>query len=622
MGEDLDAALDAGAPRHWGTVVSHHPPAPLPEGAVPLSHFVHGPQVLSRRLQQIGVVDPELGPRLLDRLVPGQRLVSRQGDLWRWDGFIQTSSAQSTAAERLAQRNRLAELEKAIRHASTEAGVMRDIYHARREEAERHEESERTLRQTAREASEALANARTELAACERDAERRASQSASLDEQEARLATDRGDIETRLADDTAALGTLDAAGTGEAELASLREEVARMRAGLAEAQANFDRLRLEAESRQARLDALRTDEADWRQRIEGSQTQAQRLKERQTESQTALGEASQKPQALEEQHARLLDQIQIADTRRAEAADALATAEGTHKNATSSRAASESALGQARETMARLEASGEAARTRIEEVGALIRERLDCEPEDAIGLADVDLSDGLPPRDDVESKLDDLRRAREAMGAVNLRAEAEAEEHQTRLEELRNERDDLEEAIGRLRQAISNLNREARTRLTEAFTVVAGHFERLFTHLFEGGSAELKLVDSDDPLEAGLEIFARPPGKRLQSMSLLSGGEQALTAMALISAVFLANPAPICVLDEVDAPLDDTNVERFCNLIDELRRQTETRFLVITHHPLTMSRLDRLFGVTMAERGVSQLVSVDLDGARDVLLAS
>ncbi|MGN6463934.1 MAG: chromosome segregation protein SMC, partial [Rhizobiaceae bacterium] len=178
------------------------------------------------------------------------------------------------------------------------------------------------------------------------------------------------------------------------------------------------------------------------------------------------------------------------------------------------------------------------------------------------------------------------------------------------------------EAIRKLRQAIQSLNREGRERLLEAFGVVNGHFQKLFTSLFGGGTAELQLVESEDPLEAGLEILARPPGKKPQTMTLLSGGEQALTAMALIFAVFLTNPAPICVLDEVDAPLDDHNVERFCNLMDEMSKSTETRFVVITHNPITMARMDRLFGVTMAEQGVSQLVSVDLQTAEQLREAS
>jgi len=212
----------------------------------------------------------------------------------------------------------------------------------------------------------------------------------------------------------------------------------------------------------------------------------------------------------------------------------------------------------------------------------------------------------------MEAHLYNLERQRDGIGPVNLRAEEEAVEHATRLETMQTERADLTGAIARLREGIDELNGEGRTRLVAAFDVINEHFKALFESLFQGGQAELRLVESDDPLEAGLEIYACPPGKRLATMSLMSGGEQALTAAALIFAVFLANPAPICVLDEVDAPLDDANVDRFCNLLDEMRRRTETRFIAITHNPVTMARMDRLFGVTMAERGVSQLVSVDL----------
>ncbi|MGC1301019.1 MAG: chromosome segregation protein SMC, partial [Caulobacteraceae bacterium] len=212
----------------------------------------------------------------------------------------------------------------------------------------------------------------------------------------------------------------------------------------------------------------------------------------------------------------------------------------------------------------------------------------------------------------LETHLRALERERDAMGAVNLRADEEASEQAVRLNALKTERADLSDAIATLRAGIETLNAEGRERLLAAFAEIAESFKVLFNALFEGGQAELKLAESDDPLEAGLEIYACPPGKRLVAMSLMSGGEQALTATALIFAVFLANPAPVCVLDEVDAPLDDANVDRFCRLLDEMRKRTETRFIAITHNPVTMSRMDRLFGVTMAERGVSQLVSVDL----------
>jgi len=240
---------------------------------------------------------------------------------------------------------------------------------------------------------------------------------------------------------------------------------------------------------------------------------------------------------------------------------------------------------------------------------------LEVAPNAVAGLAGIETGAALPDVAELEANLDKLRRDRERLGAVNLRADEELRDVETQHKTLVTERDDLIEAIKRLRLGIQNLNREARERLLASFDVVNGHFSRLFTELFGGGTAELQLIEHEDPLEAGLEIVAKPPGKKPQTLSLLSGGEQALTALALIFAVFLTNPAPICVLDEVDAPLDDHNVERFCDLLDQMARTTKTRFIIITHNPITMARMNRLFGVTMAERGVSQLVSVDLEGA-------
>jgi chromosome segregation protein len=252
---------------------------------------------------------------------------------------------------------------------------------------------------------------------------------------------------------------------------------------------------------------------------------------------------------------------------------------------------------------------------RLQDVSRAIAEQLETTPEGLFALAGIGIGDALPPAAATERRLGALKADRERLGAVNLRADQELSEVEDKRATLTSERDELTEAIRRLRQAIGSLNREGRERLLAAFEVVNGHFKRLFGVLFGGGEAELTLIDSDDPLEAGLEILARPPGKKTQVMSLLSGGEQALTATALIFAVFLTNPSPICVLDEVDAPLDDANVERYCDLLRDMVEQTETRFVVITHNPITMARMDRLFGVTMAERGVSQLVSVDLETA-------
>ena len=278
------------------------------------------------------------------------------------------------------------------------------------------------------------------------------------------------------------------------------------------------------------------------------------------------------------------------------------------------------ALAEAREARAGAVARAENQEQRRIEMGRLSGERFECPPPvlpERIGFASADVR---TPAVEASSH-EKLTIDRERIGAVNLVAEAElAELDATRLANAA-EREELGLAVNRLRGSIGNLNREGRQRLLAAFEAVNGHFQRLFTTLFGGGHAHLALIDSDDPLEAGLEIMAQPPGKRLQSLTLLSGGEQALTAVALIFGLFLTNPAPICVLDEVDAPLDDANIERFCGLLERMTEETDTRYLIVTHNAVTMSRMHRLFGVTMIERGVSRLVSVDLGGAETLLAA-
>ena len=321
------------------------------------------------------------------------------------------------------------------------------------------------------------------------------------------------------------------------------------------------------------------------------------------------------PDEIEERRRALMSQLSEAETLRKAAADRLQQAENQQSERDKAAVAAIQSLSEARESRARAEERLTAADERRREVEARMQEALNTPPHLVIRHTGLEPDGPLPDVADVERRLERLKIERERLGAVNLRAEEEQKELSERLETLVSEREDVVEAIRKLRQAIQSLNREGRERLLAAFDVVNGHFQRLFSHLFGGGTAELQLIESEDPLEAGLEILARPPGKKPQTMTLLSGGEQALTAMALIFAVFLTNPAPICVLDEVDAPLDDHNVERFCNLMDEMSSSTETRFVVITHNPITMARMNRLFGVTMAEQGVSQLVSVDLQVA-------
>jgi chromosome segregation protein len=311
----------------------------------------------------------------------------------------------------------------------------------------------------------------------------------------------------------------------------------------------------------------------------------------------------------------------MAEARKQAAADSLAELDTAATEADRAGRAADARAAEAREKRAGLSAHAEAAAARLSEAEHQLRETAQLSPED-LGRKLKDEAIALPAdAAGAETLLWGLEREREALGAVNLRADEEAAEHQERLNTMRLERADLTGAIARLRDGIDELNAEGRERLLAAFEVINANFKALFEALFGGGQAELKLVESDDPLEAGLEIYACPPGKRLAVMSLMSGGEQALTAAALIFGVFLANPAPVCVLDEVDAPLDDANVDRFCRMLDEMRTRTDTRFIVITHNPVTMSRMDRLYGVTMPERGVSQLVSVDLTTAAEMVAA-
>jgi chromosome segregation protein len=339
---------------------------------------------------------------------------------------------------------------------------------------------------------------------------------------------------------------------------------------------------------------------------------------RRDEAERRLQDARDAPAALAQKRDALLQQISRAEARAAAAEDALKTGEAAARTASDDERRAERSRADAKEDRARAEAQRDAARDVATAAVARIADTLDCTPGALLQDLAID-PDSLPDQPTLEDSLTRLRRARDALGAVNLRAEEDARDVQAEHDTLVQETADLEAAIAKLRNGIAALNREGRERLLAAFDKVNANFANLFQHLFTGGEARLVLVESDDPLDAGLEIMCQPPGKKLATLSLLSGGEQTLTALALIFAVFLANPAPICVLDEVDAPLDDANVARFCDLLDEMTRRAETRFLIITHNAISMARMDRLFGVTMGERGVSQLVSVDLSQAEGMV---
>ena len=615
LGDDLEAPVDPSAPMRWAGAAIEPTDPELPAGVEPLAQHVRAPTELARRLAQIGVIMREEAPRLAPLLKPGQRLVSPDGDLWRWDGFAVAANAPTGAARRLAGKNRLADIEAELKALREDVEAKRALVSAAEAEVAAAAAADTAAREHWRERQHAALAARELHAGAEREVGRKTARLSALAEAKARLTASREEALAAAREAERMLADLPPAAEVESKLAAVRAEVEERRARLAELRAQAQALAREGELAQRRLQAIAAERAGWAERREGAAAQIGTLEGRVQEAKTERQSLSDAPQAFAEKRVALIGEIAVAEAARRAAADRLAEAENALAAADRDARAALEATGAAREAAARAEERFEGAKRRLADVAREIREMLEVDPDAVAELAQIKPGAELPDTTEVEGRLDRLRRERERLGAVNLRAEEELNEVQAQHVNLTTERDDLVEAIKRLRQGIQSLNREARERLLGSFEVVNNHFKRLFTELFGGGTAELQLIEHEDPLEAGLEIVAKPPGKKPATLSLLSGGEQALTAMALIFAVFLTNPAPICVLDEVDAPLDDHNIERFCDLLDEMTRLTATRFVIITHNPITMARMNRLYGVTMAERGISQLVSVDLEGA-------
>jgi chromosome segregation protein len=622
LGDDLDASTADGAPAHWSGAVDDAGDAPLPADVESLARRVDAPPALRRRLAQIGVVTRDQGLALMARLRPGQRLVSQEGDLWRWDGFVAAAEAPTPAARRLAEKNRLGDLLREAEAARQTAEAVK-LESSRGQAALRDAaNAEAAARQRAREARLAHHAARDRLVAAERRRAQTLTRLSALDEALSRATSARDEAVERRNAAGAAMQELPGAEEATRRLETARAEAAEARGAFAEARAFAQNLTREHEARLARRRAIAEERRSWTGRREKAEARLGEIAERRAATETERETLADAPDQFQMQRRSLLSQMGDAETALRAASDERAAAETALAQADRSAREALDAMGAARESRAGAGERLEAARRQREHLLRTISTELEIEPEGLNALAGVKPGEAIPEAGAIERKLENYKQERERLGAVNLRADEELTEVETSRDKLTKERDDLTEAIKRLRHAIHNLNQEGRERLVAAFTVVNKHFGELFSTLFEGGSAELQLIESDDPLEAGLELLARPPGKRPATLTLLSGGEQALTAMALIFAVFLTNPSPICVLDEVDAPLDDYNVERFCDLLDEMRKRSDTRFVTITHNPVTMARMDRLFGVTMAERGVSQIVSVDLATAETFLEAS
>jgi len=609
LGDDLEASVGAEARRVWRGAVSSPDDPPLPAHTISLIAHVRAPGELARRLSQVAVVDNDDG----QRLAVGQRLVTRSGNLRRWDGMT-ASEHGAAAADRMIRVNRLMDVQQQIQPAREALAKARDALDRLRNEvdaARKMGESARTaLAETERAVRTAQRAEDQANAALERTTARRAELASRIAEAKIERSTAEQEHQSarqarsEVPDGTGTqrlVASLNAATeTARATVADLRAQ----RATHAREEAGFIQ---QIATAKAGIKSWQARAGEAAKRIEEMTGRAKAVE---TETNALIGA----PAAFDEK-IKAAKRYALECTAAAEAAQAAEqVAEAALRDIEQQAIAIGERLASAREDRAGAQARAENEELRRVEMGRVSGEKFECPPPLLPQKASFDPVT-IRERGQESADLERLSMERERLGPVNLIAEQELDDIETTRAASQSEREELAEAIHRLRGSIGALNREGRARLMAAFEAVDQHFQRLFATLFNGGIARLELIDSDDPLEAGLEIFAQPPGKKLSSLSLLSGGEQALTAVALIFGLFLTNPAPICVLDEVDAPLDDANIERFCSLLDTMTRETNTRYLIVTHNAVTMSRMDRLFGVTMIEQGVSRLVSVDLTAA-------
>ncbi|HQU04547.1 MAG TPA: chromosome segregation protein SMC, partial [Acidocella sp.] len=611
--EELSASAATDAARHWRQL------PPLDLAVVPLKSFanlVTGPAALTRALSHILLL-PEGADGDLHQgnLTPGQILVSRQGGVWRWDGYTIRPGAASEAAVRLAQRNRLKALESEKASSRQAAEAVRAA-RTQAEQAERDARAAEQATRTARQAAEQrFDRARAEAVRLSAEAERGNTKLAAVETQRDQFAAEAAEANAAFDDVKLKAANLPNLNEARTAVETARAALSVARQAEAAARSQLAALRAADAARSKRLEILERERDDWVERARDANERLTDLSARRAEAEAMAAALTDAPAIAANARREALDALNAAESHHRRAAEALHVAQTAADNATRQARGAEAALSSAREARAREEGNITAANHAWGTVAERILERLGASPALPDPPADI-TSDS---EDKARKRWERLTREREEMGPVNLRADIEAEEAEAAIATIDRERDEITSAIAKLRGSIGHLNREGRERLSKVFNEVDQHFQALFARMFGGGKAHLALVGSDDPLEAGLEIYAQPPGKKLATLSLLSGGEQALTALSLIFAVFKCNPAPISVLDEVDAPLDDANVERFCSLLEDMVRETGTRFLVVTHHHMTMARMDRLYGVTMQERGISRLLSVDLARAVDLV---
>jgi chromosome segregation protein len=625
LGDSLMAALDKDAPAYWAGSNGKESELPaLPKGVSSMLSHVKAPKELDLALASIGYVDTtEQGASLANKLKSGQSLVSADGAYWRWDGFIIQEVATDRHSVYLEQKNKKASLEINKQQSSAELNKVRDefeetcfLYDSARIIYDEVTSTIKSYDGTLSGLRPKLQKLKDKTQRVKADQERYAEQITSLEE-------DINATQDVLENDQNALKALievqEDGDNNDALIAQVKEKLDAAKEDYQHAVRDLDLFTQGCNTRRARIQAIADERLSLKNRNIRAGTRLKELSERQNTSSQKLQALNDNPIIKDNIRADMLDKISVLEKQRNRAAELLAACEENVAETNSALKDAENILGSARERRAQAQAFLTSLNEQLSEVEKAVQEKFDIRPNDLIKHIEAGdlINYGVSDLSKLKEQKDSCVRERDLIGPVNLRAEIEVKDLEEELTTLLHDRQDLSQAIDELRGGINKINKEARERLLSAFKLVNAHFQDLFKRLFSGGEAYLELVDSADPLGAGLEIFAKPPGKSLQSLSLLSGGEQTLASIALIFAMFLTNPSPICVLDEIDAPLDDANVDRVCDLLDEIAERGETRFLVITHHRLSMARMDRLYGVTMSEKGVSQLLSIDLQRSFD-----
>lgn len=626
LGDTLLASTDVDKDKIWtgkATAASK-----LPDSIKPLLDYVEAPRELHEALKAIGVVqDYAQGEALRGNLNTGQSLVSPDGYLWRWDGFHMKAEAADQLATHLKYKNRL----KAL---TAERGEHNKAAHDADSKLSSCADKISSNKQEKAESAQQLSAKQRELRHLENERDQAHYKIKSISEKitansetASELSAEKLQIDALIKEKQQSLSAAqeNAEDDKQAQIDSLKAELSEARLSHQDACIELDKQLQEQNRRKARIHAIADERNALKNRTIRGTEQLKKLSALLETLKLRIEENKDRPAVITAEKEKFLSAQSNIEEECNKASDRLAKAEMTSSESEKLLKTAESELAKSREDRAAAQANVQNAEEHLAALRENIQSNYHCAPNMLLNKAEyaLDLDDS---GQDIPQTFKRLRQEkdsaiikREKIGPVNLQASDELKEIDGELTTILKEKEDLVLAIDELRKAINTLNAEARARLIATFEEVNGHFKTLFTQLYRGGEAYLQLVDSDDALHAGIEIFAQPPGKTLQSLSLMSGGEQTLASIALIFAMFLTNPSPICVLDEVDAPLDDANVDRVCDLLEEISAHGHTRFLVITHHRLTMARMDRLYGVTMAEQGVSQLVSVDLQQELDFL---